>query len=88
MDKAGAIITIFKKSLETCYKMSITKLGILNVCNKLRIIINVYISLLGFPGATVVNNLPANAGDTRDVDWIPLSGRTPWRRKWQHTPVI
>ena len=68
--------------------MSITKLGILNVCNKLNVIINVYISLLGFPGSTVVNNLPANAGDTRDVGWIPLSGRIPWRRKWQHTPVI
>ena len=29
------------------------------------IIINhVYMTLLGFPGATVVNKLPANAGDT------------------------
>ena len=27
--------------------------------------------------ALAVNNLPANAGDLRDVDWIPGSGRSP-----------
>ena len=53
------------------------------------IIINhVYMTLLGFPGATVVNKLPANAGDTRHAGWIPLSGKIPWRRKWQNTPVF
>ena len=31
----------------------------------------------------VVKNLPANAGDTRDLDPIPGSGRFPWSRKWQ-----
>ena len=31
----------------------------------------------GFPGDTVVNNLPANAGDARDKDLIPGSGRYP-----------
>ena len=36
--------------------------------------------------ALVVKNLPANAGDTRDLAWIP--GKIPWRRKWQHTPVF
>ena len=35
---------------------------------------------LGFPGNSVVKNLPANAGD-RD-SWI---GKIPWRRKWQPT---
>ena len=25
----------------------------------------------------VVKNLPANAGDIRDTDWIPGSGRSP-----------
>ena len=35
----------------------------------------------------VVKNLPVNAGDIRDVDWIPGSGR-PWRRAWQLTPVF
>ena len=40
----------------------------------------------------VVKNLPANAGDIRDVGLIPGSGRSPgegiWRRKWQPTPVF
>jgi len=36
----------------------------------------------------VVKNLPANAGDTRDVGSIPGSGKIPWSRKWQPTPVF
>jgi len=31
----------------------------------------------GFPGGTVVKNLPANAGDTGDMGSIPGSGRSP-----------
>ena len=31
----------------------------------------------GFPGGTVVKNLPANAGDIRDAGSIPGSGRSP-----------
>ena len=31
----------------------------------------------GFPGGSVVKNLPANAGDTRDTGLIPESGRSP-----------
>ena len=31
--------------------------------------------------ALVVKNLPANAGDTGDVDSIPGWGKIPWRRK-------
>ena len=42
---------------------------------------------MGFPGASVVKNLPANAGDTRDMG-LMLSQEVPWRRKWQHTPVF
>ena len=38
---------------------------------------------LGFPGGSVITNLPANAGD---ADLIPGLGRFPWRRKWQTTP--
>ena len=30
----------------------------------------------GFPGGTMVKNLPANAGDTRDVGSIPGLGRS------------
>ena len=34
----------------------------------------------------MVKNLPANAGDTRDMGSIPGLVRSPWRRKWQPTP--
>ena len=30
-----------------------------------------------FPGVTVVKNPPANAGDARDIDLLPDSGRSP-----------
>ena len=36
----------------------------------------------GFPGGSVVKNLPANAGHAGS---IPGLGRFPWRRKWQPT---
>ena len=32
---------------------------------------------MGLPGAAVVKNLPASAGNTRDVGLIPESGRSP-----------
>ena len=38
--------------------------------------------------ALVVRNPPASAGDSRDMGLIPGSGRFPWRRKWQPTPVF
>ena len=34
----------------------------------------------------MVKNLPANAGDVRDVGLIP--GKIPWWRKWQRTQVF
>ena len=36
----------------------------------------------------MVKNLSANAGDIRDLGLIPGSGRFPWRRAWQPTPVF
>ena len=36
----------------------------------------------------VVKNPPLNAGDAKDTGSIPGSGRLPWRRKWQPTPVL
>jgi len=36
----------------------------------------------------VVKNLPANAGDIRNVGLIPGLGRFLWRRAWQPTPVF
>ena len=44
-----------------------------------------YVWSKGFPGGSVVQNPPANAGDTLS---IPGSRRFPWRRKWQSTPVF
>ena len=41
-----------------------------------------------FPHGTVLKNLLAKAGDARDVGLIPGSGRFPWSRKWQTTPVF
>ena len=35
------------------------------------------INCMGFPGGTVVKNLPANAGDARDTGLIAGSGRSP-----------
>ena len=35
-----------------------------------------YISVRGFTDGTVVKNLPAGAGDAREVDLIPWSGRS------------
>ena len=43
---------------------------------------------MNLPDGTVVKNLPANAGDARDVGSIPRLGRVPWSRKWQPTPVF
>ena len=42
----------------------------------------------GFPGGSVVKKPPANAADAGDMSSIPESGRFPWRRKWQPTPVF
>ena len=40
----------------------------------------------GFPGGSVAKNLPVIAGNRR-LGFHPL-GKTPWRRKWQPTPVF
>ena len=32
---------------------------------------------MGFPGGSVIENSPANAGDIRSVDLIPGLGRSP-----------
>ena len=40
---------------------------------------------MGFPGGSVVKNLPVNTGD---MGSIPGSGKIPWRKKWQPTPVF
>ena len=45
-------------------------------------------SIWASPVARVVKNLAVNAGDIRVVCSIPGSGRFPWRRAWQPTPVF
>ena len=52
------------------------------------------IDTLGFPGGSEVKNLPANAGDARDANSVPGSGRSfgeematrssilPWEIPW------
>ena len=40
-------------------------------------------NLPGSPGGAVVNNLPANAGDKRDVGSILGVKKVPWSRKFQ-----
>ena len=42
---------------------------------------------LDFPGGTSGGNLPVNAGDMR-CSFHPWVGKSPWRRKWQPTPVF
>ena len=39
----------------------------------------------GFPGGSVIKNLPANAGGSGSNLWLR---KIPWRRKWQPTPVF
>ena len=36
-----------------------------------------YITMLGYPGSSVVKNQPSNAGDKRDMGLIPGSGKFP-----------
>ena len=36
----------------------------------------------------MVKNLTASAGDLRDLDSLPGSGRSPYRSEWQPTPVF
>ena len=45
---------------------------------------------MGFLGGATGKELlhKANAGDVQDVGSVPGSGRFPWRRAWQPTPVF
>ena len=43
---------------------------------------------MGFPGAAVVKNSPATAGDAGDTGLIFWVGKILWIRKWQPTPVF
>ena len=45
-------------------------------------------AFLGLPSDTVVKNLPANAGDTRDVSSTPGSGISLERGMATHTSIL
>ena len=55
-----------------------------NITYRLYTVYDIY---KGFPGGTVVKNLPAITGDARDAvnPWV---GKLPWSRKWHPTPVF
>ena len=46
---------------------------------------NILSTLLGFPGGSVVKNLPASAEETQVQSWVR---KLPWRRKWQPITVF
>ena len=54
-------------------------------CPKLTLKFPSYYKTVGLPCGSVVKNPPANIGDSGS---IPGSGRSPWRRKRQPTPVF
>ena len=56
--------------------------------NDIKILFNCSIIDWASPVVLVVKKLPANAGDIRDVGLIPGSGKFPWKRAWQPTPVF
>ena len=43
---------------------------------------------MGFPGGSVVKNLPANAGDARDANSIPGSGRFLGEEMATHSSIL
>ena len=43
---------------------------------------------MGFPGDSVVKNLPASAGDARDNGSTPGSGRSPGGRMATHASIL
>ena len=49
---------------------------------------NISINRVASHMALVVKNLPANAGDIKDMGLIPGLERFPWRREWQPTSLF
>ena len=77
-----ALYIIFKALTSTWNHLSIIYLSIYPC-----IYLSIYLSSIygGFPGGSVVMNLPDNAKRHRFDPWV---GKTSWRRKWQPTPVF
>ena len=49
---------------------------------------SVTIDTMGFPGGSTVKNLPANAGDARDANSIPGSGRSLGEEMATHSSIL
>ena len=49
---------------------------------------NGFSRLEGFPGVSVVKNLPANAGATGDASLIPVSGRSLEKKMAIHSSIL
>ena len=43
---------------------------------------------MGFPGSSVVKNLPANAGDMRDTGLVPDPGRSLEKEVAAHSSIL
>ena len=53
--------------------------------NKLKLWLFIFFHhLMGFPGGSVVKNLPA----VQETRFDPRAGKIPWRRKWQPIPIF
>ena len=48
----------------------------------------IYIAEKGFPGGTVVKNLPDNAGDEREVSSVPGWGKSPGGGNGNHSSIL
>ena len=75
----------YKKWISVVYKPHLWWIKIFHLSNS------------GYPGSTVVKNLPANAKAAKDIQrskikkkkrFHPWIGKIPWRRKWQSTAVF
>ena len=44
--------------------------------------------MMDFPGGAVVKIPPANCRRRKRNGFDPWTGKMPWKRKWQHTPVF
>ena len=69
-----------------CLRWSIVKKTVPLATEQMLNLLYLAVSLYrGFPGGSEVKASACNAGD---LGSIPGSGRFPWRRKWQPTPVF
>ena len=75
-----------KEQINKCDMVSVNLLVMGSLNNKCLVIFLVLLVFIeGFPGGSMVKNLPANTGDEGSNSGL---GRFPWRRKWQPTSVF